>query len=95
MHGTAFLYVGSRAGTRGRVDAFLLPGRGLARAADLGSSSKYSYAHSLKVEVEEGSPTTAIARGLVGTSKCHAKTYVDGRKRSVGREVNRPRGSRR
>lgn len=40
---------------------------GAARAADLGSSSKYSYEkQTLNAEVEEVSPTTAFARGLVG-----------------------------
>lgn len=40
---------------------------GAARAADLGSSSKYSNAkQTLSAEVEEVSPTTAVARGLVG-----------------------------
>jgi len=44
-----------------------LVGDGAAGAADLGSSSKYSnLKQTLNVEVEEGSPATSNARGLVG-----------------------------
>lgn len=40
---------------------------GAAGAADLGSSSKYSYEkQTLNAEVEAVSPTTAFVRGLVG-----------------------------
>jgi len=49
-------------------------GTGAAGAADLGSSSKYSYEkQTLSAEVEEVSPTTAFVRGLVGKSKLHGK----------------------
>lgn len=42
-------------------------GRGVAGAADLGSSSKYSYEkQTLNAEVEAVSPTTAFVRGSVG-----------------------------
>ena len=49
-------------------------GTGAAGAADLGSSSKYSYERkTLSVEVEEVSPTTVFVRGLVGNSKSYGK----------------------
>jgi len=49
-------------------------GAGAAGAADLGSSSKYSYEkQTLSAEVEEVSPTTAFVRGLVSNSKSHGK----------------------
>jgi len=49
------------------VEALPLSGGGAAGAADLGSSSKYSNTkQTLNVEVEEGSPATSFARGLVG-----------------------------